>query len=131
MSKPVMEVVVRSMLGGRAKVRAVFDTGSHFSIIQESKLPARTTVLGYPKPERLKTAARGGRLEITGTTVLYIQIGRKVVRHEVLVSPELSQEMLIGAGTLQEWDICVRNGGGRTRVTVGRDVRDPEVTEVD
>lgn len=131
MSKPVMNVMVRSMLGGRAKVRAVFDTGSHFSIIQKSKLPARTTVLGYARPERLKTAARGGRLEIIGTTVLYIQIGKRVVRHEALISPDLSQEMVIGAGTMQEWDISVRNGGGRTRVTVGRDVRDPEVTEVD
>lgn len=131
MSKPVMELTIRSMLGGRAKVRAVFDTGSHYSIIRESKLPPRTTVLRYAKSERLRTAARGGRLDVLGTTVLYIQIGKKVIRHEVLVSPDLSQDMLVGAGTMQEWDISVRNGGGRTRVTVGRDVRDPDVMEVD
>lgn len=131
MSKPIMEVMLRSIGGGRSKAHAVFDTGSHYSIIQESKLPPGTQVYRYPKAEVLKTAAVGGRLSVTGTTVLFIQIGRRVIRHEVLVSPNLSKEMLVGAGTMQEWDISVRNGGGRTRVNVGKDVRDPDVTEVD
>ena len=131
MSKPIVEVSLRSIEGGRSKARAVFDTGSYYSIIQAAKLPPRTQVLRYHKAEQFKTAAHGGRLEVTGATLLFIQVGKKVIRHEVLVSPNLSQEMRIGAGAMQAWDITIHNGGGRTRVTVGKDVRDPDVTEVD
>ena len=131
MTKPVVDIEVQSIEGGRAKVRAVFDTGSHFSIVQAAKLPLGAQVLEYPRAQTLKTAAQGGKLRILGRTVLILRVGAKRVSDEVLVSSDLSQEMLVGAGTMQKWDISVRNSGGRTRVTVGRDLDDPDVTEVD
>jgi hypothetical protein len=39
--------------------------------------------------------------------------------------------MLIGAEMMQAWDICVRNVNGHTEVVMGRDLRDPDVQEVD
>ncbi len=131
MSKPIVDVTVKSMEGTSAKVRAVFDSGSHYSIIQEAKLPPKTLVHRYAKSETLKTATVGGRLHISGRTLLIIHIGTKRVSSEVLVSPDLSKDMLVGAGTMQMWDISIKNGGGRTRITVGHDLDDPEVQEVD
>ncbi len=131
MTKPILDVVLRSMGRSESKVRAVFDTGSHYSIVREASLPPKTSVLKYPKAETLKAAAVGGKLKILGATVLIVQVGGKRVRDEVLVSPDLSQEMIVGAGTMQKWDISIHNNGGRTRVTVGRDIDDPDVIEVD
>ena len=131
MSKPILQVGLQSIEGGRSTARAVFDTGSYYSIVQEAKLPAKTLIHRYRKPETLRTASKGGKLDVTGTTLLIIQIGQKWVRDEVLISPNLNQEMLIGTGTMQKWDISIGNNGGRTRVSVGRDLHDPEVTEVD
>jgi len=58
-------------------------------------------------------------------------IGDRLIESQALVSPDLSQEMIIGAGTMQEWDITIRNQNGHTEVVVGKDLRDPDVQEVD
>ncbi len=131
MSKPIVDVTLKSLEGTSAKVRAVFDSGSHHSIIQEAKLPPKTLVHKYAKTETLKTAGVGGRLHISGRTLLIIHIGSKRVSDEVLVSPDLSKDMLVGAGTMQKWDISIGNGGGRTRIAVGHHMDDPDVQEVD
>jgi len=80
---------------------------------------------------RLRTAAQGGTLEVVGGIVLVVTIGERMIQTHALVSPNLAQEMLIGAETMQGWDISIRNGGGRTTVEVGKDLRDPDVQEVD
>ncbi|MBI3269366.1 MAG: hypothetical protein HYZ53_10130 [Planctomycetes bacterium] len=131
MSKPVVEVELLSIGGCTKRVRALFDTGSHYTILRDTELPEGTQILKYAKPEAFRTAATGGALHVTGTTLLKIRIGKRMVRDEVLVSPDLGREMLVGAGTMQKWDISVRNRKGRTEVTVGHDLRDPEITEVD
>lgn len=131
MSKPIREVEIETLDEKRGRVRAVFDTGSHVSLIRENCLPAGAVIARRPTPQRLKTAAQGGTLNITGGLILIITIGGKMIRDEALVSPDLAQEMLIGAGTMQKWDITVRNENGSTTVDVGHDLRDPDIQEVD
>ena len=131
MGKPIQTLTVRDVADRPATVRAVFDTGSHFTIVRESCLPAGAQVLKYAKPKDMRTATQGGPLSITGATQLVIEIGDKQVQDEVLVAPQLGQEMLVGAGTMQKWDISIQNENGHTRVVVGKDLRDPDITEVD
>jgi hypothetical protein len=50
---------------------------------------------------------------------------------QVLVSNELGADMLIGAQTMQSWDISIINTKGNTKINVAHDMRDPEITEVD
>jgi hypothetical protein len=114
-----------------ARVRAVFDTGAHPTIIREDRLPSGTTVLRGSSVRHMRTAAQGGRLDIAGGTILVMNIGDRIIEDEALVSPNLAQEMLIGAGTMQKWDITIRNVNGQTSVDVGRDLRDPDIQEVD
>jgi len=38
--------------------------------------------------------------------------------------------MVAGVPTLEMWDISIRNRDGRTRVAVGRDMRDPDITDL-
>jgi len=49
------------------------------------------------------------------------------IRDEALVSPHLGSDMLIGAKTMQAWDITIKNKNGHTTVHVGRDMSDADV----
>lgn len=131
MSKPILEVTLENNGGQASKARTVFDTGSYYTIVRESSLPPGTQILLYAKPRELRTAAQGGQLAIKGTTHLVMTIGSKKIEDDAMVSASLSQEAIIGAGTMQKWDVSIRNGNGHTTVEVGHDMRDPDVNEVD
>lgn len=112
-------------------VKAIFDSGSFHTILREDRVPAGALIERRMKPLQFKTAAQGGTLNVTGGILLVITIGNKMIEDSALVSPDLSQEMLIGAGTMQKWDISVMNQNGKTEIIVGRDMRDPDIIEVD
>jgi hypothetical protein len=131
MTKPVIEVGLKTFGGKVGQARAVFDTGSYRNLIREDRLPVGATVDRAEAPLALKTAAQGGRIHVIGALVLTITIGDRMIEDEVLVSPDLAQEMIIGAGTMQKWRISIMNDNGETEVVVGTDLRDPDVQEVD
>ena len=62
---------------------------------------------------------------------LVLTIGDKQIEGSAHVSPDLSQEMLVGAGTMQMWDLSIINRNGKTEISVARDMHDPQITEVD
>jgi len=122
-SKPILDVGIETPGGKKGRVRALFDTGAHVSWIRESCVPAGATI---------ERGAQGGAaLEVVGFIVLVVTIGDRMIETHARVSPNLAQEMLVGAETMQGWDISIRNGGGTTTVEVGKDLRDPDVQEVD
>ena len=110
---------------------AVFDSGSFFTILRHDKVPAGALVPQMPAPRAFRTAAVGGKLLATGQIVLVITIGDKMVEDSALISSDLAQEMIIGAGTMQKWDISIQNRNGQTSIEVGRDIRDPQITQID
>lgn len=131
MGKPILDVTLQDVVGRTSKARTVFDSGSHYTIVREAALPVGTQVLEYPSPRELRTATIGGRLALKGTTHLVFTIGDKMIEDDAMVSASLAQEAIIGAGTMQKWDISLKNENGSTTVVVGRDMRDPDVIEVD
>jgi len=131
MSKPVLSIVITSGRRKSATVPAVFDTGSFYTIVRRNCLPPGTVVRPLPAPLQLRAATRGSRLRIAGTAELLIRVGKKVIMDDALVAANLAREMIVGAGTMQKWDISIKNRNGSTRVVMGRDMHDPEITEVD
>lgn len=131
MSKPLLAVELTTADDRTSRAKAVFDSGSFYTVVRESVLPHGAPFARYRRPLELGTARRGAVLEMVGETILRIRIGRKVIRSAAYVARELSKEMLIGAETMQAWDISIVNRRGKTDVVVGRDMRDPEVTEID
>jgi hypothetical protein len=113
-----------------ARVKAVFDSGSLFTIVRESSLPAGTRIDSYKAPRHFGAAATGSQITITGTVVLVVRIGAREIEDWAYVSPDLSQSLLIGMHTMQWWDISILHVGGKTGVSVGLDRRDPELNEV-
>ena len=49
----------------------------------------------------MRTAAQSGTLEVIGETILLITIGDRQIEDEALVSPNLTQELIVGAGTIR------------------------------
>lgn len=131
MSKPVLDVSLESLDGMTGRALAVIDTGSHRTLIREDCVPKGASVVRSPRPSEMKTAAKGGKLHIVGGLILTIMIRDRMIQDDAFVSPDLSQEMIIGAGTMQKWDITIRNENGHTEVVVGKDLRDPDIQEVD
>ncbi len=131
MSKPVREVTVSTMDERSASLKAVFDTGSFNTIVREDRIPAGATIERRLTPLEFRTAAQGGKLRVTGVVVLTMAIEDKLIQDDALVSPDLAQDMLIGAKTMQAWDITVQNQNGQTKIIVGHDMRDPDIIEVD
>lgn len=130
MGKPIQQVSISTIDQRTKAVNALFDSGAFYSIIHENSLPQTNYITHYPKPEVYGTATKGATLKITGETTLMIHIEDKTIRETVLISPELSREMIIGAKTMQSWHITVNNETGDTKIVVGTDMNDPEVTEV-
>jgi hypothetical protein len=131
MGKPILEVEVTTSEEATSRVKAVFDTGSFYSILREDKVPPGVRILQHKTPRSFRTAARGAGLQASGEMPVVLTIGDRRIDDVVLVSEDLAQEMLIGAGTMQKWDISIVTRGGRTEVVVGRDMRDPDITAVD
>lgn len=131
MSEPVLDVVLTIPEGAQSKAKAVVDSGSFFTIVRQDVLPPGTTVARYAQTKILQTAKRGSQMQMIGETTLVIGIaGKEIVTHSA-VCADLNRDMIIGAETMQSWDISIVNRNGSTEVLVGRDLHDPEITEID
>lgn len=131
MSKPILDIQIRTPDDVAGTVKAVFDTGSFHTLLRGDKVPSPHSVVGRKIPWTLRTAVKGSKLTVVGEVSLVLTIGNHQVNDVALVCPELAQEMHVGAGTMQKWDISIVNRNGHTEVTVGRDMNDPDITEVD
>ena len=135
MGKLILDIRTTSPDDKSATVKAVFDSGAFYSILREDKVPKGAAILKRKVSMSFGAAAKGSKFSATGELSLVMSI-RQATRPEgqindiVLISPELSQEMLVGAGTMQKWDICILNRDGKSALSVGRDMRDPQITEV-
>ena len=131
MGKMLLDIEITSPDEKTATVKAVFDSGSFYSILRKDKVPKGAAFLRRKVPRSFRAAAKGNQLSATGELSLVMSIQGKQIDDLVLISPDLSQEMLVGAGTMQKWDISIVTRKGRTEIAVGRDMRDPDITAVD
>ena len=113
------------------KVSTLFDSGSFYTIVREDVLPETKFIHWYPLTKEFKTAGITGKVEIKGATRLIIEFNHHRIDEDVLISSNINREMIIGAKTMQAWDITITDKNGHTVVTFGKDMRDPEITEVD
>src|SRR3990172_8026179 len=102
MSKPIKEIVVTTPDNKSDRVLAVFDSGSFYTILRDDKVPKGASILKRAIPREFKAASKGSKLVATGEVSLVMTIGEKMVDDVVLISPDLAQEMLVGAGTMQK-----------------------------
>ena len=131
MSKPIEDVTIKTIDEKTVHAKALFDSGSFYTIVRKDILPPDTQILRYNSPKIFGTAGENGGLTVDGEIVLVLTIGEKMVSTRAMVSPDLRREFIVGAETMQAWDISIHTANGKTQIHVGHDMRDPDITEVD
>ncbi|MBI4667926.1 MAG: hypothetical protein HY747_01880 [Elusimicrobia bacterium] len=131
MSKPIERIKVTTLDGKNFYVKALFDTGAFYTLIRQDFVPAHTSIEKYRRPALFTTAARQGNVKAIGELGLILAIAGKMIKTTAMVTVDLKREFILGAMTMQEWDIDILNKNGKTKIRIGRDMRDPEITEVD
>ncbi|MFQ5932604.1 MAG: retropepsin-like aspartic protease, partial [Nitrospiraceae bacterium] len=85
------------------RVQVLFDTGASASFIRRDIAQLLTTILKLPSPEVYTLVDGVGRLRATETAVLYVMIKGIRISDNFIVVRRLSDDMIIGANTLQKW----------------------------
>jgi len=90
---------------GEKMLYALFDCGANLSCIDEKHLSNLEIPVHLGRVRRLSTASEGHFIEIKDAVRLDFYINDVLLSDEFLVVPNLSEEAIIGAATLQKWRI--------------------------
>jgi predicted aspartyl protease len=90
---------------GKRRVQALFDTGASASFIRRDVAQPLATLVRLPSAEVYTLGDGVGRLRATETVILHVLLKGIRISDNFIVVPRLSDEMIIGANTLQKWRI--------------------------
>lgn len=90
---------------GQAEAVALFDGGASYSCIQPSIAEKLGSIEALPRPMRFGTAREGDTLTATQTIRLDLYVDGHRLSDEFMLIPDLSEQVIIGAATLQKWRI--------------------------
>jgi predicted aspartyl protease len=90
---------------GETRLEVLFDTGASASFIRSDVVNKIATTLKLPSPETYTLGDGVGKLRVTETAVLYVYVEGVRISDNFIVSPRLSEPVIIGASTLQKWRI--------------------------
>jgi hypothetical protein len=88
---------------GEKTLYSLFDSGATYSCISEESIEDLEELIKLHTPLRLATASTATFMEITHRTTLDFYHEEVRLSDEFLVVPGLSEEVIIGAATMQKW----------------------------
>lgn len=86
-------------------LKTLFDSGASYSCVRQDIAEALTIPIPLKNPLKLYTASEGHYLEIVSQVLLVFYYEDFRLSDEFLVVPSLSEEVIIGASTMQKWRI--------------------------
>jgi len=90
---------------GEKRLYTLFDSGANLSCIDRSQLADLEMPISLGRKRQLATASEAHFIEVHERVVLDFYINDILISDEFLVVPSLSEEVVIGAATLQKWRI--------------------------
>ena len=90
---------------GDKMLYTLFDSGATLSCIHPDYIKAIETPIRMGYPKQLYTSNKGHFVEVTERVTLDFDIDGILLSDEFLVVPGLSEEVIMGAATLQKWRI--------------------------
>lgn len=90
---------------GERRLQVLFDTGASASFVRLDIAERIATTLKLPSPETYTLGDGVGKLRVNETVVLYVYINGVRTSDNFIVATRLSDEVIIGANTLQKWRI--------------------------
>ncbi len=90
---------------GKAKIQALFDTGAAQSLVRRDKVESIATLITLPYPLTFTLGDGEGVLTVQDAVLLFVTINGITINDQVLAVDKLSEDMIIGARTMQGWRI--------------------------
>jgi hypothetical protein len=90
---------------GEAKLYSLFDSGANLSCINPDFLDKLEIPVKLGRKRNIATAAEGHYIDISERVSLDFYLEDVLLSDEFLVVPNLSEEAIIGAATMQKWRI--------------------------
>jgi hypothetical protein len=90
---------------GEKHLYTLFDSGANLSCINPEYVKGLETPVSLGRIRRVSTASEGHYIEIKERVTLEFYINDILLSDEFLLVPNLSEEAIIGAATLQKWRI--------------------------
>lgn len=90
---------------GETMLYTLFDSEANLSCINPAHVDALTEAQSLGVIRRMTTAAIGHYIEVTERVMLDFYLNDVLLSDEFLVVPGLSEEIIIGAATMQKWRI--------------------------
>lgn len=88
---------------GRGRVEALFDSGASYSCISRELAARLEVVLPLAEPLEFELAEKGRKLKVTEVVRLDFYLNGHRFSDEFMVIPDLSEDLIIGATTMQKW----------------------------
>jgi hypothetical protein len=92
---------------GEARLQALFDSGATYSCMHADKASALEQLIPLPKPISLETADAEHFVRITHRVTVDFYLNDVRLTDEFMIVPGLSEEVIIGATTMQKWRITL------------------------
>lgn len=108
---------------GEKTLYTLFDSGANLSCINPEFVDELTEAQSLGRIRRIATASEGHYIEVKEVVRLDFYIDDILLSDEFLVVPGLSEEIIIGAATLQKWRIKLNFEDDRVEV-------DPKVAKM-
>lgn len=90
---------------GQADLVSLFDSGASFSCISPKVAESLDNLVPLPDVFRIQTASEGHEILVKYRVVLDFYLNGTRLSDEFIVVPALSEEVIIGAATMQKWRI--------------------------
>jgi hypothetical protein len=90
---------------GEKMLYSLFDSGANLSCIHPDFAGAIETPTSLGRTRQISTAAEGHFIEVKEAVRLDFYLNDVLLSDEFLVVPGLSEEVIIGAATMQKWRI--------------------------
>ena len=94
---------------GEVEVEALFDSGASISFIKKSLAQKLEVILKLPEPIEFETAEKGRVIVAQKVVRLDFRLDGDRMSDEFLVLPDdvMSEDVIIGASTMQKWRIVI------------------------
>ena len=90
---------------GKKDIAALFDSGASASFIRRDVAKNLATIVRFPKSWRFVQGDGKNEIIIQESIMVHLTINDVTVFQQILVANELSEELIIGADTMQHWKI--------------------------
>lgn len=88
---------------GEKKVDALYDSGASLSFITKKLAEKLGNIDKLPKPMEFETAKEGDKIEVKERVALDFYIEGIRLSDEFMIAESLSEDVIIGAKTMQAW----------------------------